>query len=493
MRLRTALCALALLFQGFAPVHASSVAGWAAPKKKYNVLFLISDDLRPELGAYGNAVARTPSLDRLAARGTRFDRAYTQYPLCNPSRTSLLTGRYPTETGVMDNNKYFRAAHPDYVTLPQYFKAHGYATLRAGKIFHGGIDDQVSWTEGGEPVDPAIVNRGSSARPAPPAPRQRPERDPDEAEGYVPGQQLADEGERRRRASDRIVVLEGDGESHGDYRTATRAIDYLERHEDKPFFLAVGFVKPHSPPTAPRRFFDLYDPARIRLPPDFAPRPAPPPGFPEPSVPRRNADLFIGRDASPDEARQMIRAYYASTSFMDAQVGRVLDALERLGLADNTVVVFWGDHGYHLGEKGKWSKAYSLFEVGTRVPLFIAVPGGRGQSTVRTVEQLDLYRTLAELCGLPRPRGVRGRSLAPLLNNPRARWGRPAYTVTLFQGKLGRAVRTARWRYAEWDGGRSGAMLFDHSNDPHELKNLAADPAHARTVREMKSLLQQRP
>ena len=463
-----------------------------------NIVLILNDDMGySDIGCYGGEI-ETPNLDRLAARATRFDRAYTQYPLCNPSRTSLLTGRYPTETGVLDNNKYFRAEHPDWVTLPQHFKNNGYAALRTGKIFHGGIDDQPSWTEGGEPVDPGIVNRGSNARPAPP-PRDS-SRDPDEAQGDVPGQQQqqsANEGERRRRASDRFVVLEGDGENHGDYRTATRAIDYLERYRDKgqPFFLAVGFVKPHSPPTAPRKMFDLYDVSRVPLPVDFAPRPAPPPGFPEPSVPRRNADLFIGRDAAPEQAREMTRAYWASTTFMDAQVGRVLDALERLGLRESTVVVFWSDHGYHLGEKGKWSKAYSLFEVGTRVPLLIAVPGGRGQISVRNVELQDLYPTLADLCGLPRPQaGVRGRSLAPLVRNPRARWGHnAAHTVTMFQNKLGRAVRTERFRYAEWDEGRAGAMLFDEMKDPHELKNLAEDPAYAKTVQEMKRLLKQIP
>jgi len=500
LRLRAALCALALLLQLIVPAGETAAKQRRAPKKRLNVLFLVADDLRPELGAYGHPFVKTPNLDRLAARATRFDRAYTQYPLCNPSRTSLLTGRYPTETGVLDNNKYFRAIHPDWVTLPQHFKNNGYATLRAGKIFHGGIDDQPSWTEGGEPIDPGIVNRGTNAQAARPAPPPRDSsRDPDEAEGDTPGRQQprpADEGERRRRGSDRFVVLEGDGETHGDYRTATRAVDYLGRYKDKgqPFFLAVGFVKPHSPPTAPRKMFDLYDVSRVPLPPDFAPRPAPPPGFPEPSVPRRNADLFIGRDATPEQAREMTRAYWASTTFMDAQVGRVLDALERLGLRESTVVVFWSDHGYHLGEKGKWSKAYSLFEVGTRVPLLIAVPGGRAQATSRHVELQDLYPTLAELCGLPRPQaGVRGRSLAPLMKNPRARWRHPAHTVTMFQNKLGRAVRTERFRYAEWDEGRAGAMLFDETQDPHELKNLASDPAHAKTVAEMKKLLKQIP
>src|SRR5712691_5647617 len=220
---------------------------------EYNILLIISDDLRPELGSYGNPIVKTPNIDSLAARGTRFDHAYAQFPLCNPSRSSLFNGRYPTRTGVMDNNTYFRAKHPDYVTLPQYFQKQGYATLRTGKIFHGGIDDQVSWTEGGELVDPAIDNRP----PSPVASGQgaREVDDPD----------VAPQPNKPARAStsDRIVVLEGDGESHGDYKIATRAIDFLDRYKDKPFFLAVGFNKPHSPPTAPKKFFDLYDVDKI--------------------------------------------------------------------------------------------------------------------------------------------------------------------------------------------------------------------------------------
>ena len=453
-----------------------------APASKYNVLFIISDDLRPELGAYGNEIIKTPNIDGLAARGTRFDRAYAQFPLCNPSRSSLLNGRYPTQTGIMDNNTYFRAKHPDYVTLPQYFQKNGYATLRTGKIFHGGIDDQISWTEGGEPPDPAIINRPPSRIATGAAPSDQPEI---AAGGRTPN--------TYESGSDRIVVLNGDGESHGDYKVATRAIQYLERYKDKPFFLAVGFVKPHSPPTAPQKFFDLYDPEKIPLPPDFAPRPGAPPGFPEISISKRNADLFIGRDASPKQAREMIRAYYASTSFMDAQVGRVLEALDRLGLRENTIIVFWGDHGYHLGEKGNWSKAYSLFDVALRVPLIVAVPRGKAQVSVLTVQLLDMYPTLAELCGLPSPRNIEGHSFAPLLKKPNAAWSHPAFSVTLFQGKLGRSVRTERWHYVEWDDGKAGAFLCDTRNDPHELKNLVADPAYAKTVKEMKDLLKQLP
>jgi arylsulfatase A-like enzyme len=289
------------------------------------------------------------------------------------------------------------------------------------------------------------------------------------------------------------VVLDGDGESHGDYKVANRAIQYLERYKDKRFFLAVGFVKPHSPPTAPKKFFDLYDPDKIPLPPDFAPRPSAPAGLPDISISKRNTDLFIGRDASPEQAREMIRAYYASTSFVDAQMGRVIAALDRLGLRENTIIVFWGDHGYHLGEKGKWSKAYSLFDVALRVPLIVAVPRGKPAVSGRTVQLLDMYPTLADLCGLPPPRNNEGHSFAALLQKPNASWNHPAFSVTLFQGKLGRSVRTERWHYVEWDEGRAGSMLFENDKDPFELKNLATDPAYAKSVREMKDLLRQLP
>ena len=470
------VCSLAVFFV-LLPVSAQKTAAQKT-KRKYNVLFISSDDLRPDLGSYGNPIVRTPNVDRIARRGTRFNRAYAQYPLCNPSRTSLLTGRQPTQTGVLDNNTYFRRKFPDWVTLPQFFKNNGYASLRAGKIFHGGIDDQVSWTEGGEPTDPAITERGNpNAAPRTPRPTTT-----ETGAGGVQG-----------NPSDRIVVLEGNGESHGDYKTATRAIEYLEKYKNQPFFLAVGFVKPHSPPTAPQKFFDLYDQSKMPLPPDFASKPAAPPGLPEISIPPRNADLFIGREASPEQAREMIRAYYASTSFMDAQVGRVLDALERLGLRENTIVVFWSDHGYHLGEKGKWSKAYSLYEIGLRVPLLIAVPNGKSQASERAVQLLDMYPTLVELCGLGAAPSVSGHSLAPLIKNPGAKWQNPAYGITRYQNKIGKSVRTERWHYAEWENGAAGRMLFDHSQDSHELKNLAEDPKHQKVVQEMKKLLEQMP
>lgn len=453
---------LATLFLVGAPI--------AAEPARMNVLFIATDDWRPAMGCYGTPEIKTPNVDRLAAGGVRFDRAYCQFPLCNPSRTSLLTGRFPTTTGVLDNTTAFREAHPDWVSLPQHFKNNGYAVARTGKIFHGGIDDASAWTE-------VLEGDPSKSRPKPPAAKrptgQQPPKKQDPAQ------------------SDRIVVLEGDGESHLDFRTAANGIALLEKYREQPFFVAVGFHKPHSPPTAPRRFFDMFAVERMPLPPDFMPRPTLPAGFPDVAVPMKNGDLFINRDASPEAAREMIRAYYASAAWADWNIGRVLDALERLQLADKTIVVLFGDHGYHLGEKGKWSKHNSLFEVATRVPLIVRVPGTSvtGRGCGRTVGLIDIYPTLSELCRLATPVGLQGHSMAPLLQDPQRDWSFSAFSVARNDGALGRSVRTERWRYSEWDEGRRGAVLFDEQNDPHETSNLATDPKHAETIAGFKSLL----
>lgn len=428
----------------------------AAEGRPRNVLFLMSDDMRPDLGCYGNPLVHSPHIDALASAGVRFERAYVQFPLCNPSRTSLLTGRYPTTTGVLDNQGWFGAVHPDWQSLPRFFKEHGYAALRAGKIFHGGIDDTEAWTAGGEQRN----FTGPRSERKPPA--------------------------NRVQQSDRIVKLEGEGESHADYQTAQRAVQYLQDYaaSEQPFLLCCGFTKPHSAPTAPQQLFDHYARIDPPLPPDFASTPAAPAGFPPASI-TQNGDLFIGREASPADAKEMIRAYWASISFTDANVGRVLAAVDRLGLRDDTVILFWGDHGYHLGEKGKWSKHNSLYEIGARVPLIIRAPGaqGNGKSCPRIVEAVDIYPTLCELCGLTPPEGLQGDSLVPLLNNPQAPWDKPAFTVSGSGNKLkGIAVRTDKFRYATFAGEDGGEMLFDETADPHEQRNLAADPAFA-TVR----------
>jgi iduronate 2-sulfatase len=474
----SAICLLAIL-ANFAFIFPTGIH--AQKKQKLNVLFIISDDLRPELGAYGTPQIQTPNIDKIARRGTRFDNAYAQYPVCNPSRTSFLTGKYPTQTGIMNNNDYFRRKFPGTVTLPQYFKNNGYATLRSGKIFHGGIDDEISWTEGGELTDPNITERGN--------PNFKPKPTVDEE-----GEQTQTQGANIKESnSDRIIVLDGDGEKHGDYKSTTKAINYLEKYKNQPFFLALGLVKPHSPPTAPKKMFDLYDVNKIPLPIDFGTTPKALEGSPEISISPRNADLFIGRESTPELSHEMKRAYWASVSFMDAQVGRVLESLEKNGLKDNTIVVFFGDHGYHLGEKGKWSKAYSLYEIGLRVPLVIAVPNGKTQSSQQVIELIDLYPTLADLCGLPRPKDIEGVSLKPIVNRLKANLNKVAYSVTDYRGIIGKSVRTQRWHYVEWAEGKSGAMLFEHPKDKFELINLAQDAKYSKVVAEMKALLVKMP
>ncbi|HEY0945722.1 MAG TPA: sulfatase [Opitutaceae bacterium] len=477
-------CRSRLLVLAAAILSALSSLSAAEPAAKMNVLFIISDDLRTDLGAYNHALVQTPNLDRLASQGVRFERAYCQYPLCNPSRTSMLNSRYPARSGMYGNRDWFKGAYPDWVSLPEFFKQNGYTTLRTGKIFHGGFDDFTAWTEGGEP------HTHGAQKPAQVA------KQPLSAGELNQHRTAVVAGDRRRaRDSDRWEAVEGDAIAKlGDTVVADRAIDYLRQQKagGPPFFLACGFSKPHSPLVAPKTFFDLYPVDKIQLPPDFAPRPTVPAGFPAGSIRPINADLFIQRDATPQEAREMIRAYLACISYVDWNVGRVLGELDRLGLRDNTIVVFWGDHGYQLGEKGKWSKAGSLWEQGTRVPLIIHDPRvkGNGQPSPRVVESVDLYPTLVDLCGLPAAKDLEGASLAPLLNEPAKAWGRPAYTVwsERARGITGVVVRTERWRYAEFFGPGAGAMLTDPVADPHELKNLAADPQYASVVAELSAL-----
>ena len=358
----------------------------------------------------------------------------------------------------MDNTKYFREALRDAVTLPQYFQANGYVTLRSGKQFHGGIDDQPSWTEGGEPQVPRVP--------------RTPEQDAE-----------------RRRNSDRIVPVEGDGENLGDARSAQRAIELLEKDRDRPFFMAVGFAKPHTPFQAPKKFIDLYDPAKIALPPDFSPEIRLSEGVPAGAL-GQNGDIFIQRPASEKEAREMIAGYYGCVSWMDSQVGRVLDALDRLRLRENTVIVFWGDHGFHLGEKGKWSKHNSLYEVGTRVPLIFSAPRHPPRPRSRphggTAGHVsDARRTLppaeANRAGRSEPRA------AP--EGPHREMG-PSRRHLRAQPAGGRAVGPHRTLpLHRLGGGRNGSELYDHETDPRESGNLAMDPKDAPVVEQMKRLL----
>lgn len=439
-----------------------------APRKP-NLLFIVADDLNNALGCYGHPLVKSPNIDRLARRGARFERAYCQFPLCNPSRSSFMTGRRPDTTKVYDNSARFRQALGDVVTLPQHFKNQGYFVARVGKLYHygvpgqigtSGLDDEASWQE--------VIN-----------PRGRDKDDEADVINLTP--RIANIG-----GALTLMVAQGTDAEQTDGKLADEVIHLLEQKKGEPFFIAAGFYRPHVPCIAPQKYFDLYPLDQISLPADYATlsQDVPPVAF---AVKPANYGV------EESKLRQMVQAYYASVTFMDAQVGRVLDALERLNLADDTIVVFFGDHGWLLGEHGQWQKM-SLFEESARVPLIITVPGAKGgKVSGRTVELVDLYPTLADLCGLPASNGLEGRSLRPLLNNPRARWDKPAFTQ-VWRGQppnrvTGRSVRTERWRYNEWDEGRQGAELYDHDRDPREQRNLAKDPKYAKTVAEMKRLL----
>jgi iduronate 2-sulfatase len=453
-------------------------------KRPLNVMFFMSDDMRAELACYNSRFnVHSPNIDALGAHGVRFDRNYCQFPLCNPSRASLFTGHLPRETNVLGNSTGVTAVHPEWITLPHLFRQNGYTTLRSGKLFHAGLDDHAAWTDFNGDVESMHPTTLGTKMDIPRAQIPMPN-------GALPA---LPQDNARAAHSDEILVLEGNGEGAGDYLVADLAIKFLNQvaaDPDKPFFVGCGFSKPHSPPQAPQRFFDMYDPDKIQLPPDFAAWPTVPADWPKAAIRPRNADLFIGRGASESEAKQVIRAYLASISWADWNLGRVVAELERLKLRDNTVIVFVADHGYQLGENGKWSKAGSLFEGSTRVPLIIDMPGakGNGRACTRTVQSLDIYRTLSELAGLEVPAEVEGTSLVPLLHDPRSAWEQPAYSIWSEDGKTihGTAIRTEQWRYAEYGpNAANGALLFDVHADPMELHNLADDPKHATTRAEL--------
>lgn len=453
-----------------AAVLAASVAADAAAQpasRRPNVLLIMSDDLNDDMATYGHPIVRTPNIDRLAARGVRFDRAYNQFPLCSPSRVSMLTGLRPDTTRIYDLTTNFRTIHPDVVTLPQMFRRNGYVAARVGKIYHygnpgqigtSGLDDPASWD--------AVVNpRGI-----------------DKDEEPVLTNLLPNRGLGSTLA---FYASPAPDEQHTDGKVAAETIALLETHKDRPFFIAAGFYRPHCPYIAPRKYFDLYPLEKIAVPKFTAEQIA---DLPQPALWTRPPNWDV-----PEEGlRQSIQAYYASITFMDAQVGRILDALDRLKLRDNTIVVFVSDHGYHLGDKGQWMKM-SLFERSARQPLIIAAPRLKRGATTRLVELIDVYPTLAELTGLAPAPGLQGRSLVPLLADPRARWDRPAFTqVTRGPAQdrfMGYSVRTEKWRYIEWDEGKRGAQLYDEVADPAEMKNLAGDPKYASVVGEMRQLL----
>jgi uncharacterized sulfatase len=479
MRLILATLLLATLPAG--PVWADG-----KPAKPLNVLLLISDDCRAVQGCYG-APALTPHIDRLAKRGLRFDRAYCQYPLCNPSRSSFLTGLRPDTSGVSNNQTRFRDHRPQTVSLPELFKTNGYFVARVGKMYHygvpkeigtDGLDDPVSWEQ--------VVN-----------PRGRDCDDADKIFSIVAGEQAkVAVGSGNYGGTLSWLAAEGEDIEQTDGKIAREACRLLREHKDKPFFLGVGFFRPHTPYVSPKNYFGLYPTNRIAL----AQVPA---GDREgkPAAALTIKPAHYGMDEA--QQRTVTQAYLASVSFMDAQFGVVLDELERQGLTQNTVVVFLSDHGYHLGEHGQWQKM-TVFEESARVPLIIAAPGMRatGKGTGRLAELVDVYPTLADLCGLKAPADLEGVSLRPLLDEPERAWKKGAFTQVIHgrkggridgqKGKVpcvGRSVRTERYRYTEWGEGADGAELYDHDSDPLELRNLAADSKAAAVMQELRALL----
>lgn len=466
-----------------APRRLLGEAAPAAPAAgKFNVLFIAIDDLRPQMGCYGDTVVRTPNMDRLAASGLLFTSAYVQQALCSPSRTSLLTGLRPDTTGITSIGPHFRERSPNVVTLPQHFKNHGYVTRGIGKIYHDGLDDPPSWTA---PHENTTVS------------------------GYTP-EGAAKQRERVAAAKARGVDLSiknnvpygpayewPDCPDNGlkDGANADRALEILREIKDKPFFFAVGFSKPHIPYVAPKKYWDMYDAAKLPLPANQYPPKDAPPWACQGLVEVQRYDLIPHVDPLPEEIkRRLLHGYLACASYIDAQVGRLLDELKRLGLADKTIVILWGDHGYQLGEHAMWASKHTNYETSVRAPLMIRVPGKPdGKKSAALVEFVDMYPSLADLCGLPVPAAAEGTSFAPLLETPGRPWKKAAFSQYHRGGYKGYSIRTGRWRLVEWTKPKGGAEpvyeLYDEQADPQENVNLAGRPEHAATVKELAAML----
>ena len=440
----------------------------ALAAEKLNVLLIISDDLRDSVGCYGNAAVKTPNLDRLAARGVRFDRAYAQYPVCNPSRTSFLTGLRCEQTGVVGNGTMFRTRLPDVVTMPQLLRQQGWHAASFGKVFHVGEvmgEVRTGWIDLGRSWDEAEMFQPTAA-------------------GRV--------SEGRNLTGGKLKWCEwgataGGDDDQPDGQTAIHAIATIEKHtaQGKPWMVAAGFHRPHDPFLSPKKYFDLYPLDSLKLYHDPAnATPLPPLSMPGGAF----AEAFNA--FADQDRREFLRAYYAGASFMDAQVGRLLDTLDRLKLWDRTLVIFIGDNGYHHNERNWWNKS-TLFERSCRVPCMIVSPDARNGRNCRSlVELVDLYPTVAEYCGVQPPHRLAGQSLRPLLQNPDAGGKPAAFTlVARNHGQYGQAVRTDRWRYIQWSDGN--AELYDHLEDPQEVHDLANDGKHADVIGQLKGVLRE--
>jgi iduronate 2-sulfatase len=460
-------------FMALAAFVAAANLARATQTNRPNVLFIAVDDLRPELGCYGKDYIKSPNIDRLAARGMVFERAYCQQAVCSPSRSSLLTGTRPDTTKVWDLKTHFRTALPDVVTLQQNFKNHGYFVQGMGKIFHGGFNDPPSWSVPWQnPQAPTYALPENLAMSG-----AKKAGEPDAAGSRGPAYECADVPDNTYR----------------DGRVADLAVSTLREisKKNEPFFLAVGFVKPHLPFVSPKKYWDLYDPAKIQL----APNPFRAKDSPDYAVlPGGELRQYHGIPAGhiPDDlARRLKHAYYAGVSYTDAQIGKVLDELDRLDLRTNTIVILWGDHGWKLGEHDAWCK-HSNAENDTNAPLILSVPGMKnaGAHTGALVEFVDIYPTLSELAGLPLPKHLEGVSFRPLLDSPKQPWKSAAfsqYPRPQRGGLMGYSMRTDRYRFTVWvnrkDHTKVDAVeLYDHQSDPQEDTNIAQNPANAEFV-----------
>lgn len=438
----------------------------AVASDKLNVLVIAVDDLRPELGCLGDRHMVTPNIDRLAARGLTFERAYAQWALCLPSRNSVFSGYRPDSIRILQGARFFRQAKPDTVALPQLFKQHGYFTRSFGKILHhDGQDDPISWSE----------------------PRYWPEGG--KPHGFV---YAAPENLHCKLTMDRAENFENplvekadvDDEAYADGLVAREAIETLRRTADRPFFLMVGFFKPHTPFCAPAKYWDLYDRDKIEL----APNPQEPMNVPAVAMNawryvRSFRDMPNEGPVSDEKAREVKHAYFACVSYVDAQVGRLLDTLEQLGVADRTVVLLWSDHGYQLGEHGMWCK-HTNFETSTRTPMILSVPDQKsvGTRTDALVELVDVYPTLADVCGLPLPEHLEGTTMVPLLAAANRPWKSAAFSQYVRGGLMGYSMRTDRYRFNQWVSRNDpsdvrATELYDHRLDPGENRNLANEAA----------------
>jgi uncharacterized sulfatase len=439
----------------------------AQSQRPVNVLFIVVDDLRPELGCYGVKEVVSPNIDRLAKKGVLFHNAYAQYPVCNPSRSSFLSGKRPDEIGIITNTVPFRKVLPDLVSLPQLFRQNGYFTAGIGKIFHLAqpkngksvlFEDPLSW----DYFYDGLRDAGKAGQ----------------------------KGEGRNLTNGKIpwctwLAAEGGDTDQPDGLNAAAAVRILEEHHDKPFFMGLGFHKPHDPFIAPKKYFDLYPKDQTKL----AEEPANRSKQVRHAIPN-HTDFASFTDR---ERREFKRAYQACVSFTDAQLGKVFDAMDRLKLWENTIVVLIGDHGYHLGEHEWWNKV-TVYERCAGAPMMIWVPGakGMGAPTNALIEFVDLYPTLIDYAGLKAPHYLSGESLRPVMDNPKLPGKKAAYTQVNRGKAVGRSVRTGRWRYTEWGpDGKDGIELYDHSKDPGEYHNLGANPEYAETSEELTKLLKQ--